>query len=73
MEETPNLHDDILNTLKEKSVMKQKVYDNTFAALNITKQALFDLSKDLQWWALGSMLVRRCALFGRVIIQATST
>jgi len=47
MEETPNLHADILDTLKEKSVMKQKVYDNTFAALNITKQALFDLSKDL--------------------------
>jgi hypothetical protein len=46
MEETPDLRDDILKTLKEKSVMKQKVYDNTLSALNLAKQTLFELSKD---------------------------
>jgi hypothetical protein len=46
MEETPNMRDEILKTLKEKSVMKQKVYDNTLSALNLTKQALYDISKD---------------------------
>jgi hypothetical protein len=47
MEEAPDIRNEILNTLKEKSVMKQKVYDNTLSALNLTKQALYDISKDL--------------------------
>jgi hypothetical protein len=47
MEESPDIRSEILTTLKEKSVMKQKVYDNALAALNLTKQVLYDISKDL--------------------------
>jgi hypothetical protein len=46
MEESQDLRSEILKTLKEKSVMKQKVYDNTIAALNLTKQVLYDICKD---------------------------
>ena len=47
MEESQDLRSEILKTLKEKSVMKQKVYDNTLAALNLNKQVLYDICKDL--------------------------
>ncbi len=46
MEEKPDMRDEILSTLREKSVLKQRVYDNTLTVLNLTKQALFDISKD---------------------------
>ena len=46
MEESQDLRIEILKTLKEKSVMKQKVYDNTLAALNLNKQVLYEISKD---------------------------
>jgi hypothetical protein len=46
MEEAADLRNEILNTLKEKSVMKQKVYDNSLSALNLVKQVLYEISKD---------------------------
>lgn len=46
MEEVPDMRNEILKTLKEKSVMKQKVYDNTLSALNLAKQVLYEINKD---------------------------
>jgi len=46
MEDTPDMRNEILNTLKEKSVMKQKVYDNTLSGLTLTKQVLYDINKE---------------------------
>jgi len=37
----------IIGTLKEKSVLKQKVYDNTFTAFCLIKDILKNLSKDV--------------------------
>jgi hypothetical protein len=37
----------IIGTLKEKSLLKQKVYDNTFDAFCIVKEILKSLSKDM--------------------------
>jgi hypothetical protein len=37
----------IIGTLKEKSVLKQKVYDNTFAAFCLVKDILKTMSKDV--------------------------
>ncbi len=37
----------IIGTLKEKSVLKQKVYDNTFSAFCLIKDILKNLSKDV--------------------------
>lgn len=37
----------ILNTLSEKSGMKQKIYDNTFETFNIIKEVLHEMSNDL--------------------------
>jgi len=36
----------ILNTLKEKSVLKQKVYDNTLESFSIVKEILNDFAKE---------------------------
>src|SRR5512133_734331 len=37
----------IISTLKEKSVLKQKVYDNTFEAFNNSKDVLKVMAKDM--------------------------
>ena len=37
----------IIGTLKEKSILKQKVYDNTLEAFNTLKEILKNLSKDI--------------------------
>ena len=38
---------DIINTIKEKSVLKQKVYDNTFESFGIVKEILKDMAGDV--------------------------
>jgi hypothetical protein len=38
---------EIIGTLKEKSILKQKVFDNTFEAFGIVKDVLKSLSKEL--------------------------
>lgn len=38
---------DIINTVKEKSVLKQKVYDNTFESFGIVKEILKDMAGDV--------------------------
>lgn len=38
---------EIIGTLKEKSILKQKVYDNTFESFCIVKDVLKNLSKDI--------------------------
>jgi len=37
----------IIGTLKEKSLLKQKVYDNTFESFCIVKEVLKNLSKEV--------------------------
>jgi hypothetical protein len=37
----------IIGTLKEKSILKQKVYDNTFATFGIVKEVLKNLAKEI--------------------------
>ena len=37
----------IIGTLKEKSLLKQKVYDNTFESFCIVKDVLKNLSKEI--------------------------
>lgn len=46
MADSQDIKTDIVNTLKEKSVMKQRVYDNTFALLSTLKQVLLEISKE---------------------------
>lgn len=46
MADSQDIKTDIANTLKEKSVMKQRVYDNTFALLITLKQVLLEISKE---------------------------
>jgi hypothetical protein len=38
---------EIISTLKEKSILKQKVYDNTFESFSVLKEVLKGLSKDI--------------------------
>lgn len=38
---------DIINTVKEKSVLKQKVYDNTFESFGIVKDILKNMARDV--------------------------
>lgn len=38
---------DIINTIKEKSVLKQKVYDNTFESFGIVKEILKNMVRDV--------------------------
>lgn len=38
---------DIINTVKEKSVLKQKVYDNTFESFGIVKEILKNMARDV--------------------------
>lgn len=38
---------DIINTIKEKSVLKQKVYDNTFESFGIVKEILKNMASDV--------------------------
>jgi hypothetical protein len=37
----------LIETLKEKSLLKQKVYDNTFQSFNVVKEILRNISKDI--------------------------
>jgi hypothetical protein len=37
----------IINTLKEKSLLKQRVYDNTFESFNIVKEILKSMAKEI--------------------------
>ena len=45
METTP-LRARILDTIIRKSTLKQKVFDNSFAAFNTLKETLFEMVKD---------------------------
>ena len=47
MPETDEKKQSIINTLREKSVLKQKVYDNTLEAFNNIKDVLKVMSKDM--------------------------
>ena len=47
MSEISDKKSQIINTLKEKSILKQKVYDNTLNAFNTVKEILKNLSKDI--------------------------
>lgn len=42
-----NKHNQILASLQKKSVIKQKVYDNTFEVFNMLKELLHDLNDEL--------------------------
>ena len=43
----------IIGTLKEKSILKQKVYDNTFESFSIVKDVLKSLSKEINASLIG--------------------
>jgi hypothetical protein len=45
---------EIIGTLKEKSLLKQKVYDNTFESFNIAKDVLKSLSKEINASIIGA-------------------
>ena len=45
---------EIIGTLKEKSILKQKVYDNTFESFNIAKDVLKSLSKEINASIIGA-------------------
>ena len=47
MSEAKDKKQQIINTLKEKSILKEKVYDNTLNAFNTLKDILKNLSKDV--------------------------
>ncbi|MGQ9619865.1 MAG: hypothetical protein ACUVTX_02635 [Bacteroidales bacterium] len=47
MVETEDKKLNIINMLKNKSVLKQKVYDNTFTTFSIIKEILKDLTKEI--------------------------
>jgi hypothetical protein len=47
MTEQNDKKQEIIGTLKEKSILKQKVYDNTFESFCIVKDVLKSLSKDV--------------------------
>jgi hypothetical protein len=45
---------EIIGTLKEKSLLKQKVYDNTFESFNTAKDVLKSLSKEINTSIIGT-------------------
>ncbi len=45
---------EIISTLKEKSLLKQKVYDNTFDSFSVLKEVLKGLSKDINTNLIGT-------------------
>ena len=45
---------EIIGTLKEKSLLKKKVYDNTFESFNIAKDVLKSLSKEINASIIGA-------------------
>jgi hypothetical protein len=47
MSEQDDKKQGIINTLREKSLLKQKVYDNTFEAFGTIKEVLKSLAKDI--------------------------
>ena len=46
METTP-LRSKILDTIIRKSTLKQRVFDNTFAAFNELKETLFEMASEM--------------------------
>jgi hypothetical protein len=48
MEKQLSTFDSIIKTLKEKSSMKQNVYENTFRAFNMMKSAGFDIVREIK-------------------------
>ncbi|HEX2921986.1 MAG TPA: hypothetical protein VHO50_12560 [Bacteroidales bacterium] len=54
MQESEDKKDTIVGTLKEKSLLKQKVYDNTLEAFNITKEVLKGMVKEINSQIEGS-------------------
>lgn len=60
MENTP-LRTRILETVVRKSTLKQKVFDNTFAAFNLLKETLFEMASEMDD-ALDGKLDRRVRL-----------
>ena len=45
--ETPPLRTKILETIIRKSTLKQKVFDNTFAAFNLLKETLLEMASEM--------------------------
>ena len=56
--ETPPLRTKILETIIRKSTLKQKVFDNTFAAFNLLKETLLEMASEMDD-ALDGRLDRR--------------
>ena len=44
---TQSLRERILTTIVEKSTIKQKVFDNTFATFNELKDTLFEMASEM--------------------------
>ena len=42
------LRDKILGTIIEKSMLKQRVFDNTFAVFNLLKDTLFEMASEME-------------------------
>ena len=59
--ETPPLRTKILETIIRKSTLKQKVFDNTFAAFNLLKETLLEMASEMDD-ALDGRLDRRVRL-----------
>ncbi|MCH5330899.1 MAG: hypothetical protein J1E33_00655 [Alistipes sp.] len=45
--ETTSLREKILSTIIEKSMLKQRVFDNTFAAFNMLKEVLLEMASEM--------------------------
>ena len=59
--ETHSLREKILETILRKSTLKQKVFDNTFAAFNLLKETLLEMASEMDD-ALDGKLDRRVRL-----------
>lgn len=59
--ETHSLREKILETIIRKSTLKQKVFDNTFAAFNLLKETLLEMASEMDD-ALDGKLDRRVRL-----------
>ena len=45
---TKPLREKILGTIVEKSMLKQRVFDNTFAVFNLLKDTLFEMASEME-------------------------
>ena len=59
METTP-LRARILDTIIRKSTLKQKVFDNTFAAFNLLKETLLEMASEMSNTATAGSSRRSC-------------